>query len=210
MGTSAKRHFRALVAPAIFGAVLGLGSGPASALVIDFDPDPTGGGTPTTFDSDGFRFEFTGDGDGGVFDHMTIGGDPNNVPTINALSTLPEDGSMTIESITIVLAADSTATFFFDSIYIDSIGGPNTTVEGRLGGVGGTIEFTSTFAASQQNPVDAGGVAVDTVRLLSTNFEGLRFDTFTVNSQIPEPGTLALFVTGLIGLGLLSRRRRQS
>ena len=39
MGTSAKRHFRALVASAIFAAVLGLGSGPASALVIDFDDD---------------------------------------------------------------------------------------------------------------------------------------------------------------------------
>ena len=44
MGHYPKRHFRALVASAIFAAVLGLGGGPASAtpVLVDFDTPPKG------------------------------------------------------------------------------------------------------------------------------------------------------------------------
>ncbi len=47
----------------------------------------------------------------------------------------------------------------------------------------------------------------------STLFEldDLKFTTPSTPppTPMPEPGTLALFLTGLIGLGLLSRRRRK-
>ncbi len=44
MGTYGKRHFRALVASAIFGAVLGLGGGTASAtpFLVDFNTPSRG------------------------------------------------------------------------------------------------------------------------------------------------------------------------
>lgn len=62
--------------------------------------------------------------------------------------------------------------------------------------------------------VMTGGVLVDTVQIRSNEFFLMRVDTFTGQfamgpMAMPEPGTLALFVTGLIGLGLLSRRRRK-
>ena len=213
MGTYAKRHFRALVASAIFGAMLGLGSGPASALVIDFDPDPTGGGFVQTFETDGFRFEFLGGGVEGNLTSIAAGGQPGGAETraIDAFS-FAEVAGLDIEIITIALTGGGF--FTFDSIYIDSNGGGATTVAGfNAGGELYSAVVGPVFAGVVDS--DIGGLFanqgdVNKVELRSTEFDFLIFDSFTVNSQIPEPGTLALFVTGLIGLGLLSRRRRQT
>ena len=207
IGKYAKRNLGALVSSAIFAAMLGLGGGPASATIIDFNAEPAefSSGFPTTFDLDGIRFTFEADGDGGDFDHSATGGSGNS-GQVNALSIGFPANLATTEIITIVRTGGGT--FTFESIYIDSLGGQNTTVEGLLGVM---TPFTTTFAASIQDPVStSGGVLVDTVRILSTSFEGLRFDNFTFNLvAVPEPGTLALFGVGLFGLGLLSRRRRR-
>ena len=207
MDNHAKRNLRGLVASAIFAAMLGLGSGTASAtpFLVDFTADPTDAATVTSFSVGGFDFLFTG----GTFGHIDTGGGDGDTNHIDTLSN--DQNFMTDEIFTIKLTGGGT--FFFGTIYIDSIGiGPNTTVEG-LNGV--MTPFTTTFS-SQIITVNMGGslVLVDTVRLTSGSFEFLKFDSFTGEfvmdmQPVPEPGTLALFLTGLMGLGLLSRRRRQ-
>ncbi len=215
MDNHAKRNLRGLVASAIFAAVLGLGSGTASAtaFLADFQaPRPfTAGNMPTNFDDttnitgDVFDFTFTGGGD------FTIAGNQGESSSDGIFATsIPVDPGD--EFVTIVLNADSTATFFFVSIFIDSFG-PDMFLEGIFGGV---LQYSTTVGAgSGVEPSGDNAQLVDTVRLRSADFDSLVFDSFRGSfamdmQPVPEPGTLALFVTGLIGLGLLSRRRRQS
>lgn len=202
---SASGLLRGVSAAAFAGAVvLGLGSGTASALVIDFDPAPFPGFL-TSFATDGFTFTFAGDGD---FVASPLGGEPGGTETRSIQAdSIPVDAG--IEIITIVLTGGGP--FTFDSIYIDSVAGGATTVAGFDSG--GQI-YSTLVAAVFTGVVNSNSLAdVLKVELRSADFFSLRFDSFTVNSEVgavPEPGTLALFVAGLFGLGLLSRRRRRS
>ncbi len=215
MVNHAKRNLRALVASAIFAAVLGLGSGTASAtpFLADFQaPRPfTAGNMPTNFDDttnitgDVFDFTFTGGGD------FTIAGGQGESSSDGIFATsIPVDGGD--EFVTIIL--DGGGTFFFVSIFIDSFG-PDMFLEGILGGV---LQYSTTVGAgSGVEPSGDNAQLVDTVRLRSADFDSLVFDSFRgefamgpMPMPMPEPGTLALFVIGLFGLGLLSRRRRRS
>ena len=180
MGTSAKRHFRALVASAIFGAVLGLGSGPAAATLfeVNFDSgDPTSGVATQMFTIGVFTFEcfacqFTfapGQGEGGSDGIMTFSFDDSGT-----------------DSMDITFAGGF---FIFDSIFIDDLASTGISVSAVSGDTVNVVTLTG-----------APGQFFDII-----------FDTFKGEFlMVPEPSTVALFVTGLFGLGLLSRRRRQS
>ena len=161
MDNHANRNLRGLVASAIFAAMLGLGSGTASATVIDFNAEPIEftAGFPKTFDLLGIRFTFEADGDGGDFDHSTDGGSGNS-GQVNALSFGFPANLGTTEIITIVRVGGGT--FNFVSVYIDSLFGQNTTVEGLLGLA---TPFTTTPFAPQIITVNEFGasVLVDTV-----------------------------------------------
>lgn len=81
------------------------------------------------------------------------------------------------------------------------------------------VVFTSTYAAGSQssmvgtvaNRLDAyamtqNGHWYDAVDLDLA--QGLRIDASAATASVPEPGTMALFGLGLIGVGALTRRRR--
>ena len=216
MDNHAKRNLRGLVASAIFGAVLVLGSGTASAtpFLVDFNVAPFAG-NPTVFSSGGFDFLFTGAGDGGDFAISAVGGE-GGTGGIDTLSGAFNIG--TEEVITIKLTGGGT--FTWNSIYLDILAGSvmfpaqDTIVEGLL--VAATPFSTTILAGATPfvGTVNTGGVLVDTVQIRSLDIAQLIFDSFAGDLQmdmqpVPEPGTLALFVIGLFGLGLLSRRRRQ-
>ena len=213
MDHHAKRSLRGLVASAIFAAMLGLGGGTASAtaFLVDFDPEPFPFGTQESqFTSGGFTFTFTSAGDGGDFAITFSQGDPANPKGVDASSGPTLTGATEIVTIVRTGGGD----FNFGSIFIFNSGDP-LTIEGFLdfGMPSVTMPFTTTIGAVTMF-VNGGDTLVDTILLTSTDIF-LIFDSFVGDlpmdmQPVPEPGTLALFVTGLIGLGLLSRRRRRS
>ena len=218
MDNHAKRNLRGLVASAIFAAMLGLGSGTASAsLIVTFEvePDEFGSGSviPTTFESGDFTFEFLSDGDGGTFDWHSLLGEAGTAG-IEAVSSGPIDTSLT-ETVEMTLTGGGD--FFFISIWINNGGVYSVDVIGELGLDSFNLDMV--LAGVTETAAGGSGTKVDTLLLSSGDFF-LIFDNLHYSltdpdpdpdpMMVPEPGTIALFVTGLFSLGLLSRRRRRS
>ncbi len=195
------------------GVIVGPQSAQASIVpfLVDFNADPTGGVPTTSFTSDGFTFEFTTAGDGGDFVHTAFGGESGSGGII---ATSADFDLVDTEIVSMSLTGGGV--FTFDSIYLDILaGGPNTIVEGLFGAM--TPFTTTTNAFPFVGTVNTGGgVLVDTVRLRSTDFNALIFDSFAGDLPMdpmvmsPEPGTLTLFVTGLLALCFMARRQRRS
>ena len=70
----------------------------------------------------------------------------------------------------------------------------------------GIVDTTTPFMSAS---VQFGPNAGTPFGPFSFELDNLTYTTLASPVPVPEPGTLGLFLTGLIGLGLISRRRRQ-
>jgi hypothetical protein len=98
--------------------------------------------------------------------------------------------------------------FVFDQADLTSLRGTESlTVEGYLAGV---LKFTTTLALTiNRQTFTFGGPAIDQVRIFQANgTDPWVMDNFQYSAPVPEPGTIALLLAGLVLLGSVAHRRR--
>jgi hypothetical protein len=114
------------------------------------------------------------------------------------------DGSATLASVTpfatynglIDLAAVPAAALFAD---------PYSLVVSSGGGTTGATASFGSFPGTVPGPAVAGSIGIQHVFSLSAGDSATLNSTFFLQA-VPEPGTLMLAVSGLLGIGLLARR----
>jgi hypothetical protein len=98
--------------------------------------------------------------------------------------------------------------FVFDKVDLTSLRGTQSlTIEGFLGGL---LEFTTTAALTiSRQTFTFGGPAIDQVRIFQANgTDPWVMDNFRYSAPVPEPGSIAFLVAGLVLLGAASTRGR--
>ncbi|MFC4872778.1 MBG domain-containing protein [Negadavirga shengliensis] len=127
-----------------------------------------------------FVFEFTNEGDGGDFAWENQFGE-GDTPSINLGSSIFNTG--TEERVTI--SRQDRADFIFTSIFINNTAGETVTVQGYKGGT--VVGSSQTVATGASATLSLGNITVDEVRISSTDFFNTNIDSFTGNTDVPEP-----------------------
>jgi PEP-CTERM motif-containing protein len=185
----------------------------AQATPFDYTFVATGGGTINGVAFSGpFTFVLSGDtssvvASGGEFFLSDIGG------------TFTEGGSTYTLAPTIDLVSNPDPSFprvaFFDSDFTNGLGLNNDTLAGYelATAVGPLTAPNSSDPSSFLEPTLGGttGFLMDggADRLILTSNDSLTF-TAGPPSAVPEPSTIALLATGLVGIGLIYRRSGRS
>jgi hypothetical protein len=173
----------------IFGGVLGGGTHYGTATFTGFQTTvATGGG-----------LNFTQTGWNGVFQIVGTGADAGaNIITVTWGSGAGQTGQ------------------FSASQTVGCIPGPNCGGSGSFNNAvppAGAVGFTSDFFAYALNPSSAFGFsdAVPSIGLDAANFQNpytfVMQGTFSADTLIPEPATMALMGSALLALGLWRRKR---
>ena len=188
-------------------AFLAFSAAPASAAVFDFESDPLSAMTPFSSTSSGLTATFAGSASAGtdafeisynstsgpikLYSGLTLSFLTTGLDSIDPSSPLTITFSQSVTALSLNFAlAESTG-----SLSLTTNAGGSATVVGVVPSGYSYAEGLLTYSG-----------AAFTIATLSTNDTGLAVDNINATTTVPEPGTLALLVTGLAGIVL--RRRR--
>jgi hypothetical protein len=106
---------------------------------------------------------------------------------------------------------DATSNLYSGIDLVGELGLPYTSfVSGSASDLTASSAIWTSLSLFFSAPLTNAGGSISFTSSTGTIFGSIRGSGGTVSTQVPEPGSLALLGAGLIGLGLLRRRKQQA